>query len=45
MGQIKKLEKKFAKLEKKIESACPVDRKRLMRSAVATEKRIALLRG
>lgn len=43
MPEIKKLKKKLAKLERKHEKAGPVERMRIGKSFVATEKRLALL--
>ena len=40
---LKKLTKKLAKLEKKYETAKPVERKRIMKAAEATQKRIDFL--
>ena len=45
MSEIAKLRKKMARLEKKFETASPVMRKRIMKSASATSKKIARLKG
>ncbi len=42
---MKKLLKKMKKIERKFETAGPVQRKRLMKSAVNTQKRIDFLTG
>ena len=43
MPEIKKLKKKLAKLERKYDTASPIQRMRIEKSAVATEKRLAHL--
>ena len=40
---LKKLLKKLAKLERKYEKAGPIEKARIMKSAIATEKKIAKL--
>lgn len=44
-SQVEKLSKKLAKLEEKFEDAPPLVRKRLMKSYLATEKKLNNLLG
>ena len=44
MPEIKKLKKKIAKLERKFDKAGPIQRMRIEKSCVATEKRLAFLK-
>jgi len=45
MSEIAKLTKKIARLEKKFETASPVARKRIMKNAISTGKKLAKLKG
>jgi len=42
---LKKLEKKLRKLERKFEKAGPIEKARILKSATATEKKIAAIIG
>jgi hypothetical protein len=42
---LKKLQKKLSKIERKYETAKPIERKRLMKSAEATQKAIDAIVG
>ncbi len=44
MPEIKRLKKKMAKLERKYEKASPIQKMRIEKSCIATEKRLAFLK-